>query len=78
MNDFQQSDKGGIAKSQLTTLLWFLCIWYASRKSNSNTEVSLQKNFVWMKIKGVVTFPAVFNNGRFIGFLILNTEFKFI
>ena len=39
MKDFQQSDEGGIAKSQLTTLLWFLWIWCASKKSSSNTEV---------------------------------------
>ena len=39
MKDFQQSDKGGMAKSQLTTLLWFLWIWYASRKSSSGTRL---------------------------------------
>ena len=53
MKDFQQSDRGGIAKSQLTTLLWFLWICYVSRKSSSNTEVGLQiilaewKSKVW-------------------------------
>ena len=51
MKDFQQSDKGGIAKSQLTTLLWFLWIWQASRKSSSNTEVDLQIILVEWKLK---------------------------
>ena len=51
MKDFQQSDKGAIAKSQLTTLLWFLWIWYASRKSSSNTEVGLQIILAEWKLK---------------------------
>ena len=34
MKDLKQSDKGGMANSQLTTLLLFLWIWYASRKSS--------------------------------------------
>ena len=28
IRDFQQSDKGGISKSQLMTLLWFLWIGF--------------------------------------------------
>ena len=59
MNDFQQSDKGEMAKSQLTTLLWFLWIWYAS---SSNTGGGFANNFGRMKIKGVAIFPAVFSN----------------
>ena len=51
MKDFQQFDKGGIAKSQLTTLLWFLWIWYALRKSSSNTEVVLQIILAERKLK---------------------------
>ena len=39
MYNFQQLDEGGMAKSQLTTSLWFLLIWNASRKSNSNIEL---------------------------------------
>ena len=31
-----------------------------------------------IKIKGMVTFPAMFSNGGFIVFLILKTEFVFI
>ena len=51
MKDFQQSDNGGIAKSQLMTLLWFLWIWYTSRKSRSNTEVGLQIILAeWIKV----------------------------
>ena len=42
MQDFQQSDKWGMAKSQLITLFWVSWLWNASRKSDSNTQVSLQ------------------------------------
>ena len=48
---FQQSDKLEMAKSQLTTLLWFLWLWYTSRKSSSNTEVGLQIILAEWKLK---------------------------
>ena len=43
-------------KSQLTTLLWFLWIWYASRKSSSNTEMDLQIILADWKLKVCFTF----------------------
>ena len=78
MKDFQQSDKGGIAKSQLTTLLWFLWIWYASRKSSSNTRGEFANNFGRMEIKHVIIFPAMLSISRFVSFLILSFKFVFI
>ena len=41
-------------------------------------RVGSANNFSRIKAKVVVIFPAMFSNGRFVGFLILNTEFIFI
>ena len=41
-------------------------------------RVGFANNFGRTKIKGLVTFPAMFSSGGFIGFLISNTEFVFI
>ena len=50
---------------------WFKDVQFKYRVGSAN-------NFGRMKIKDVVTFPAMFNNGGFIGFLISNTELMFI
>ena len=41
-------------------------------------RVRFANNFNRMKIKGMSTFPAMFNSAGFIGFLISNTKFVFI
>ena len=76
MYDFQQTDKRGMAKSLLTTLLRFygygmlLEVQFEYRGRFTN-------NVGKMKNKGVVIFPAVFNKSRFIS-LFWNIEFVFI
>ena len=51
---------------------------YGILQGSWNTELGLQVILAEWKLKGVVTFLAMFSNGRFVGFMILNAEFMFI